>query len=53
MHNAHTLPRFLSRTGLALATALLASASLAFAADIAAVRVQAPANAAWTLAVQV
>ena len=50
MHNAHTLPRFLSRTGLALATALLAGTSLAFAADIAAVRVQAPAHAAWASA---
>jgi len=50
MHYAPPPPRFLSRTGLALATALLAGSGLAFAADIAAVRVQAPAHAAWASA---
>lgn len=50
MHYAPPPPRFLSRTGLALAMALLAGSGLAFAADIAAVRVQAPAHAAWASA---
>ena len=50
MHYAPLPPCFLSRTGLALVMALLAGSGLAFAADIAAVRVQAPAHAAWASA---
>ena len=50
MHYAPPPHRSLSRTGLALAMALLAGSGLAFAADIAAVRVQAPAHAAWASA---